>query len=277
MEIKNLETVSFERIVPCLTESFKGYFVDMPSEVEFWKRRFENGRMDRSLSWGCVDNGRLIGFVINGIDFDNGTLVAFNMGTGVIPDFRGNSLVDKMYRYGMPDLKSRGVERCRLEVIDKNERAIRVYKRIGFSANRTLYCYKGVAGTEHTVKIKEVSIGSVEPYLIDDHYSWENKIRTIQTPYTVYKAYSVMAPEELHPCGYFVINPENGYIPQLESETGQWKYLFDAIGQVSQQFKINNIDERRIELLEFMRTAGFENTINQYQMELPLNDTSVEM
>jgi hypothetical protein len=73
---------------------------------------------------------------------------------------------------------------------------------------------------------------------------------------------------------FFVINPLNGSIAQLEvfdqSELS-WKTLFSAIRSLQTEVKINNIDDRLIAKIKAVESAGLKHTVNQYEMELVLN------
>jgi len=251
MKIKSLANVSIEQIVDCLLVSFENYFVPMPKEVAFWSQRFHNARVDKSLSWGVFENQDLVGFVINAIDYDKGLFTAFNTGTGVIPQFRGRRLVDKMYAYGLPELKAKGIQCCTLEVIDKNDRAIRVYERIGFVQGQQLFCYKGSIPEIGKQQLEEVGLERLEQFNADEKYSWDNKLATISKAGSMYKNYLVYEQADNSLLGYFIINPENGYLAQLElddeqqgvNEGEKWASLFRAIAQVNTAIRINNIRE----------------------------------
>jgi len=115
----------------------------MPSDPVFWQNRWNWARVDYELSFGVFEGEQLVAFIINGIDQHNGKRTAFNTGTGVIKNFRGQQLVDKMYAAALPHFQKAGIEKYLLEVFVNNERAIRVYERIGFKKIRRLKCYKG--------------------------------------------------------------------------------------------------------------------------------------
>lgn len=268
MKIENLDKSSTENIVNCLIKAFNNYFVTIPSEVSFWKTRFENARVDKALSWGVYQNDDLIGFIVNAVDTDNGELTAFNTGTGVLPEYRGNQLVDKMYKYGIPLLKEKGVSRCTLEVIDENKKAIKVYERIGFNIAHELKCYQGEIITKQNTTIQEIELSYIKNIESDKYYSWDNKIRTLQKAGSNYKIFQVN--EKENAVGYFILNPKNGYIAQLETNNNNWESLFDGIGQVQSQIKINNIHQNRIGLIEYLNHLNVPNTVNQYQMEMKI-------
>jgi RimJ/RimL family protein N-acetyltransferase len=267
MEITTLESIEIEKIVSCLTAAFKGYFVEMPTSVDFWKNRFSAARVDYSLSFGILDKGELVGFILHGIDFEGTEKIAFNTGTGILPNYRGKKLVDKLYSYAFPLLVNSGITKSKLEVIDKNERAIKVYERIGFKKTRKLKCFKGHINCKQktTIKIAAANLKECET-MRTATYSWDNTTTTISNAGS-YSIYKVLEEKEL---GYFIINPQNGYIAQLESLTNDWKKIFEGICLVSTEIKINNIDETRTELLAYLDNAGIENTIDQYEMEVRL-------
>ena len=267
---RNLRDVSIDIIVACLSESFADYFVQMPSDPEFWRVRFKNARVDQELSWGAFDQDKLVAFIINGIDIQDQVLTAFNTGTGVLPAYRGNQVVDKMYSYGMSELKKKGVKRCSLEVIDKNDRAIRVYERIGFQLNHKLQCYKGSLSVTKEVVIQEVLHKEVIESESNQNYSWDNTNETIAIAGDTYQTYKVFLKDQTKSIGYFIINPLNGYIAQLESKNHQWDYIFSGICQISKEIKINNIKDDRVQLLSYIEKIKLTNTINQIEMEMDI-------
>ncbi len=268
--IKNLTHSSITELVECLLESFKGYFVPMPSDVSFWKARFKHARVDYSLSWGAYDDQKLVAFIIHAVDHQEGQLCAYNTGTGVLPSYRGQGLVDTLYETGMPKLKERGVERCFLEVICENQRAIKVYERIGFERQHRLYCFKGtLAERTDAPTIQKTELSELEARHVKNHYSWDNQFASIKRAGKIHQCYYIMTANE-EAMGYFIINPRSGYISQVESFTGDWAPIFNAIGSYFRNFKINNIHSDRIELIQFLQYSGMENTINQYYMTMDM-------
>ena len=223
------------------------------------------------------DHGKLVGFIINGIDRLNGELVAFNTGTGVIKEYRGNQIVDKLYSFAIPELKINGINKCSLEVIQKNDKAIRVYERIGFKKSRALKCFKGeLKFKPEKVKIQEIKYEEIEKRQNINHklYTWDNSNEAIKISKEVYKNYKVGV-KESNDVGFFIINSISGYLPQFEItaqlEKKNWKKLFSGIQSVSKYLKINNVDIQREELIEEILRLGLENYIDQYEMEMSIN------
>lgn len=275
MNISNLQETPISEIVDCITDSFTNYFVPMPAEVDYWTNRFKSARVDFALSYGMFNEGKLIGFIINGVDRLNGELIAFNTGTGVASKSRGQQITDQLYAFAIPHLKEKGITRCKLEVIQKNEIAVHVYERIGFSITRTLKCFKGsFQPSDANVLTEEVPYSDVTAIArnFDHHYSWENCVNAIELSDNVYKTYKV-TDDQKNEIGFFVVNPYNAYIPQLEittNNTSDWSRLLPAIGKVSPSAKIINIPEERTDMIKALLAAGLENHIDQHEMEMAL-------
>lgn len=128
MYISSLQNTGITTIVNCILDAFTGYFVQLPKDTDYWVKRFAGARVNLNYSYGAFDNDELVALVIHGIDIYEDDLAAFNLCTGVIEGYRGKHLVDRIYHYAIPYLKSKGVTQCRLEVIQENTRAIKAYQ-----------------------------------------------------------------------------------------------------------------------------------------------------
>lgn len=267
MQITNLKNTPLEKIVASLVTAFEGYFVQMPDDVEYWRNRFRGARVDFELSYGVFDKEELVAFIINGVDELNDDLTAFNTGTGVIPVYRGQQLVDKMYSYALPVFKKRGISKCALEVIQANARAIKVYERIGFSIERQLKCFKGTIAMDSVpVHIKKTNFNQLLENGSPGHnyYSWDHTNPAIVKSGDLYETYTVLDTNKKS-IGYFNIQA-NGYVAQLEAKSHHFPLLVSGIQQITDQIRINNVDDRRTDLVDNLLACGLLNTIDQYEM-----------
>lgn len=269
--IKNLKGIPLEKIVECLLIAFEGYFVQMPSDVEYWRNRYKGARVDFELCFGAFKEEQLVGFIINGVDYLDGKLTAFNTGTGVIPAFRGQQVVDRLYAFAIPFFEEKGITNCALEVIQENARAIKVYERIGFTKKRSLNSYKG----EITIPEKDVTIQTVNFQNLlqglSEHtlYAWDFTNEALLLLKDSYTTYTVHHPDKKL-IGYFVINPTNGTLAQIESSSENIPLLLSGIQQVATSIRIVNVDESRMDLIQNLLNCGLENIINQFEMEMAL-------
>jgi len=245
----------------------------MPSEVQFWEQRFEAARVKYDLSFGAFDKDKLVGFIIHGIDFHDDQLTAFNTGTGVLEEYRGQKLVDRIYDYALQQLIQHKIKKCMLEVIEENHVAIRVYRRIGFEKDRFLRCFKGeVQDFGDKSKVIEVDIESIRKRMktYQKYYSWDHIMDTILNSKSLFRIYLVKS-DSNQELGYFVINTNNGSLVQIEAfDRSGWGQVIAATKQIIPQIRINNVDGNRIGLIKAFLDAGLENHINQFEMTMPI-------
>lgn len=273
LTVKPLSHSSFEDIVACFIKAFENYYVPMPTELNYYKTRWAAAKVDFSLSYGMYDKEKLIGFIIHAIDKRAGHHTAYNTGTGVIESYRGKRIVSKIYEHAIPILKEYGIRKSVLEVIKENTKAIQAYKRVGFNTIKEYKCFNGPITMDRNLKndLREANVSILK----NQHsrnasiYSWDNQIESIEhsefSYFEVYKNDEALA--------YFVINPSNGYIPQMDVYKNQemaWDILANGIAQVTPKVKINNVDSSLTEKLECIHKLGIKHVVDQYEMELDL-------
>lgn len=270
MEVRSLQNTPLNTIVDCLLISFEDYFVPMPTQLSYWEDRFKGARVDLGLSFGCFEQEQLVGFIINGIDDHQGKLTAFNTGTGVIPSHRGKKVVDQIYDFALPILQKAGVQKCALEVVQINDRAVRVYERIGFHITKKFLCFKGqLPAANERLEVQAIPFSEVvtrnTPF--HDYYSWDNMNAAVITADSLYTTYLVrdQAGEEV---GYFTMNLKNGYLAQYESFQDDFNPLLKGISQIRREVRINNVDIERADVIIFLLAAGLDNHIDQFEMEM---------
>ena len=275
MTVTNLSETSFDEIVDCFLSAFENYYVPVPTDKEYYRQRWDAAKVDFDLSYGMFDNEKLIGFLIHAVDKRFGVQTAFNTATGVIPEYRGKRIVRLMYDFAIIDLRKNGIEKSILEVITKNEKAIRAYKGVGFGICKEYKCYAGIIKSENEPRIELQKISTKDYHwdkLPNQHmYSWDFQKETIiKGNYDLYEVIHNGKPES-----YFIIHPEKKYLGQFDifnQNRNSWKRLFHAIGQVVDEVKIINVDQRLTDKMDYIRFLKLSNTVDQYEMELKIAD-----
>ncbi|SNY94781.1 GNAT family N-acetyltransferase [Flagellimonas pacifica] len=273
MKVKNLEHIDFSMLMDCFLKAFENYFVKMPTDHEYYKDRWRMANVRFDLSYGMFDGDKLVGFIINAIDERAENLIAFNTGTGVLPEYRGQRIVNSICQYAFPELQKNGITTCRLEVIKDNVRAIKAYNSIGFKITKSYKCFSG--DIEFNDEASDFELKKVDEAYFDwsslhQHiYSWDNHINTIKRG--SYSYYAILVEGKLD--SYFVMQPDNDYVAQLDvidSTIHSWNRLFTAMKSILKTIKINNVDERLNQKIDFLKKVGLKNTVDQYEMELNL-------
>ncbi|MEP0133402.1 MAG: GNAT family N-acetyltransferase [Eudoraea sp.] len=273
MIVNNLSKISVNELIDCFLKAFEGYYVKMPSERNYYKERWKAAKVDLNFSYGMFDKGKLVGFIIHAIDKRFGILTAFNTGTGVLPEYRGKGIVNSIYEYALKDLWTEGVEKSTLEVIRKNEKAIRCYEKVGFIVSKKYKCYTGDIKVKCSDKLdlKEIALKDIDWGKLPNqqYYSWDFQKETLlEGNYTFVQVFNKGEIES-----FFIINRINGYLAQfdiLNTENRGWNRLFSAIKEFSDKIKVINVDERLTDKLNYLILIGLKNSIDQFEMELEI-------
>jgi ribosomal protein S18 acetylase RimI-like enzyme len=216
----------------------------------------------------------MIAFIMHGVRTIDGKTVVYNAGTGVLPDYRGQGLVGKMYNYLQPFLKDYQVSQLVLEVIESNRSAIRAYEKNGFVIHRKLLCFGGTLQT--TPRLNTASVKPLEKFLWKDFQSfwdilpsWQSAVPSMDAAQPA--ALGAFVGSEL--AGYVLFNPANKRMYQIavapqHRRTGIGTQLLAEVQQQlsNEKVQINNVDEAAENLKLFLEKQGLTNDINQFEM-----------
>ena len=273
MLVKPLSTVDIDVLIDCFLEAFTNYYVPMPTDKNYYKQRWQAAKVDYKLSFGMFDNDKLVGFIIHAIAPRGARLVAYNSGTGVIPTYRGQGIVNRIYKHALPILKEQGITHSVLEVISENNRAIKAYKNVGFHVCKNFPCFKGSLSVTNqgAPLLKKVSYENLNwRALPNQHlYSWDNHFTTLKD--SNYSYYTLSINDDLK--AYVVMNTDTGYIAQIEvlkDEETLWDLLLASISKLANEVRIVNVDDRLTTKINALKRAGLHNYVNQFEMELEL-------
>ena len=271
MEVRHLGHTDFKVIMDCFLSAFENYFVQMPTDHDYYRQRWKAAGVHYDLSFGMFDNDQLVGFILNAIDIRQGHLTAYNSGTGVIPEYRGQRIVKTIYEQAIPKFINKGITKCQLEVITENEKAIKSYQGTGFSICKHYKCYKGtiIADAEQNFSIKKVDYNAIDwnnsPY--QSLYSWDNQKESLAKGH--YDYYHVCIADAT--ISYFIMDSASGYVAQfevLDDTPLHWDILFTAIKSINPNMRVNNIEAHLTTKITAVENAGLVHTVDQYEMEL---------
>ncbi len=286
--IKSLENISIETIHTAFTEAFSDYLVDIsymtPAVME--RRFIKNGFMP-ALSAGIFDNEELKGFTVVGTGEFNGNVSAFDIMTGLVKDYRGKGLANKMFDLIKIKMKEQAINKFYLEVIQENHAAIKAYEKTGFKKNRELNCYtldllklKPAKQIQTVVYIEQVDKSKIDSFkdFLDWDPSWENhfeSIKRIPDKVEIFTARSIGKD-----IGLLVYYPTLKWVMCLAVHkehrgkgiaTALLEYLSEFLIPETKDIKIFNVLADDTALNKFLINSGCEIMTGQYEMEYILS------
>jgi len=280
MDIKNLSQTSLTKITECFNLSFADYIVKFTATEEYLRSRWKAGRVDYKQSFGAFEGEQLVGFFIIGIDDYDGRRTAFNMATGVIPDFRGQRIVKQLYEYAFPHFRENGVRQCMLEVIIGNDIAVKAYQSVGFEIARSLHCFSGKLKLKEEqvmppLRFRKTAVPRWKKYKSLSPYapSWEQTPAAIDLARKEYEYWEFYEGDVLQ--GFFCGKKENGFTPCIFMNPARWNdlgpFLFARMATRFGKLKINNVESTAKDLIGLLKRRQLENTIDQYEMKMDLD------
>ena len=277
---KTLDNTSIEIIHKAFIDAFSDYQVKI--EMPIWK--FEQMLQRRGyvpeMSIGAFVNETLIGFVLNGCRILNGKLAVYDLGTGVVRQYRRQGVIDNILADIKDLIKEKNVKEYVLEVIKSNESAVNLYKKQNFEIQRELECFQINKSqynfiinhkVEHTNKI---DLNQLLRFC-DFNPSWQNSIDSVNAISDSF-LYSIVR-FDYTIVGYGIIDKKTGDIPQIAVDRNfrcrgiATSLISDLIKNTeSQNISILNIDGQMKSMQDFLIKLGFKNFVTQYEMILCL-------
>ena len=132
LDIRRLNTCTFDQALEIWNEGFQGYFVDMTLCMDAYIARFHKDGLSPKYSFVAFSDGKPAGFLLNGIRTTEGKRVAWNGGTGVSPEFRGQGVGKVLVEAALKLYAEEAVDLASLEALSTNQVAIALYQKCGY-------------------------------------------------------------------------------------------------------------------------------------------------
>lgn len=280
MKIKTLENVGISELTSVYNLGFSDYVIKFNADETYLTERWKGGRVQLNFSAGGWWKGELSGLLISGIDVWEGKKTAFNAATCVAPDARGNAFTQKAYDFLIPKFKAIDVENLRLEVIQSNERAVKVYEKVGFSIVRELFCYKGEVNVKQIADNQEFNFKTTNDFNFEKyaHFikhppSWEHISTAINLNWNAHECYSLFKNEAL--ISYLILAKKDGRVKQFythpnEKGKGYEEVLIAKVCQQYPSLLVVNIDGKDDYLINFYEKIGLKKSFSQFEMEMDI-------
>jgi len=278
MEIHSLSEIPIAQIAEVFNKAFEGYFLPIQLTEQQMADKIKSENIKLELSVGATINDKLAGFILTGIDVDHHKTISYNAGTGVIPEFRGLQLTEKMYGYLLPLLQKKNIRKHQLEVITQNLKALTIYQKIGYQISKTVTCFKGkVALPEKASSYEIVGIDLPHDSLVSSFWNhtptYQNTLSSINRNKTLHATLGIFVNKHL--IGYITYAKGTGRIKQFGvhpnyRNNGIGHLLFYAVQQANPDsdlvlINIGNTDDITH---SFLTKIGLAPIIEQFEMVL---------
>ena len=279
-ECRFLTDDDFEQVHATFVEAFSDYIVPFALTSEQFRNHINLNAVDLGRSVGCFDGERMVGFSITGFGDLHGKRTAYDAGTGVVPDKRGQGVRTEMFRMMFDSYTRAGIEQFLLEVITSNTGAVNLYTRLGFEPQRELALLQSNEIGEPLEVPEDVIIRPLEgpidwSYLSrfwDGEPSWQNSIDAVIRNQKIKRIIGAHIGGRC--VGYMVTSWDYGRMAQMAVDPahrgrGIGKALLDeahAKATAGHPMQIVNIDKSITSAMKFFERQGFSERLVQHEM-----------
>ncbi|WP_121609499.1 GNAT family N-acetyltransferase [Mesobacillus foraminis] len=136
--IKTLEECTLGEAVKAWNLGFEGYYFDAASTEEKFMKRIDREGLSPAFSIVAFKEKEPMGIILNGIKESQGRRVAWNGGTGIAAAWRNQGYGQLLMEHILEIYKKEGVNVATLEAISENQKAIRLYEKLGYRVSDDL-------------------------------------------------------------------------------------------------------------------------------------------
>lgn len=277
----------FAELHKTFLEAFSDYAVPFQLSPEQLQRHILVNAVALDRSVGCFAPGeadekeeKMVGFTLNGFGEWNGRPTLYDAGTGVIPQFRRLGASRAMFEFMLPVFYRRGFRQCLLEVISSNEKAVNLYRALGFQETRKLLVLKTAQPLKISrqfrtdLKIEKISqpdwnhlqtFWDVKP-------AWQNSCEACDRTRDIRNIIGAFKEDEC--LGYIIFSGDSGNLNQIAVEKnnrnqGIGSLLLSQMQSAAKKehpLQVINLDESLTKNCRFFHNRGFTETLNQYEM-----------
>ena len=235
------------------------------------------------LSFAAFVNGDIVAFTLNGTGTFNGLPTAYDTGTGTVKEYRGQNLAGTIFTYSIPFLREAGICQYLLEVLQKNEKAITVYRRMNFAVTREFDCFRQFikqidlrkANTDCVVEPVHAEAVRKVQQVCDFNPSWQNSIESIEKGISELTCLGAFLDDKM--VGHCVFDVHTGDLSQIAVQNEHRRkgigsrLLQEASRQMKTNFiKVLNVDSETSAMPAFLQSRNIPLASKQFEMILSL-------
>lgn len=281
MEIRNLEHTDFDTLFCAFERAFADYEIHF--EKEEVRSMLQRRGYNPKLSFAAFIKDEIVAFTLNGTGIFNGIPTAYDTGTGTVKEYRGQNLAGTIFTHSIPFLREAGIRQYLLEVLQNNEKAIAVYRRMNFEVVRKFDCFRQTikqidlqqANRECMVKPVNTEALGLTQQACDFIPSWQNSIESIERGAAKLTCLGAFLDGKM--VGHCVFDVHTGDLSQIAIQKEYRRkgigsrLLQEATGRIRTDFiKVLNVDSETSALPAFLQSRNIPLASKQYEMILPL-------
>lgn len=281
MVIRNLGHTGFDTLFCAFERAFADYEIHF--EKEEVRSMLQRRGYNPKLSFAAFVNDDIVAFTLNGIGIFNGIPTAYDTGTGTLKEYRGQNLAGTIFTHSIPFLKEAGVRQYLLEVLQNNEKAISVYRRMHFETTREFDCFRQTIerldnqNVNAGCLVEAVSLDAIRQSqsCCDFTTSWQNSIESIERGMSELTCLGAFLDRKM--VGHCVFDVQTGDLTQIAVRRDYRRkgigsrLLQEAAGQMKTDFiKVLNIDSETPTMPAFLQNRNIPLASKQFEMVLSL-------
>ena len=270
----------FQPLYDVFIEAFSDYVVPFAlTELQF-KNHIILNAVDLSRTVGCIEEGKLVGFSLNGFGEWEGKPTVYDAGTGVVPTHRRNGLSEAMFDMMLTVFREEGITQCLLEVVTTNAGAIKLYEKLAYGPVRELallQCDGRIVGrsttsTEVTIRDITEPDWDILKTFWDGKPSWQNSIDAMSRSRKMKRLIGAFLNGKC--VGYIIFSSKFGRVAQMAvSKDHRRQGIGTALVRAMQEatadgfsMQVINIDKSLTGAMEFFKDRGFYERLSQHEM-----------
>ena len=205
IHLKRMSDCSFQTAVEAWNKGFQGYTVDLTQTLDLLLSRitFDGISVDHSFIAFSADQPA--GFLMNAFRENDGRKLAWNGGTGVFPEFRGQGVGRVLMEATVELYQTEQVDLAQLEALSDNTPAISLYEKCGYEVKEELTLLQTdevtvnfeISGNYSVAQVDLAAVGNLKFYraLAAWQCQWQTLLRAQGEACIVYDS-------EREPVGY---------------------------------------------------------------------------
>lgn len=284
MDIRSLKDIDFDTVFHAFEQAFADY--EIRFEKEEVRAMLKRRGFNPGLSFAAFDDDHIVAFTLNGTGEYGGIPTAYDTGTGTLAGYRGQGIAKKIFEYSIPYLRQAGIRQYLLEVIHDNEKAVSVYRKLGFDTTRELDCFRQsidqITNMRHEAAGVDIEIARMDikdvvtaSGFCDFSPSWQNGVESLTRAGDDLICLGAYISGRF--VGYCVLDPLTGDISQIAVDRDHRRkgiatmLLGEAIGLMrTDRIKVLNVSSADEAMKAFLIGKNIAPAGKQFEMILPI-------